>query len=65
MDNILNPEVAKKYKTSDAVSTPKMVLPERFGRVDVDFSTMTVAEADAWVSKGLPYLIPITTEAKK
>jgi hypothetical protein len=58
---VLTPEVAKKYKLADTVSTATMVLPERFGRTEVNFSTMTVAEADAWAAKGLPYLIPVST----
>lgn len=54
----LSEEVAAKYEIK-GVSGGKCILPERFGRKAVDFSTMTLAEADELANlKDFPYLVP-------
>lgn len=46
----LSPAVAAKYELV-GLQPGKVILPARFDRKEVDFSTMTLAEADALVEK--------------
>jgi len=57
--NGLSSAVAAKY-TLHGVNGGKVVLPVRYGSQRVDFSTMTVTEADELVAKykDFPYLKP-------
>ncbi len=52
----LSAEVAAKYSLH-GVSGGKVILPERYGRKEVNFNTMTLAEAEELVKlKDFPYL---------
>lgn len=64
-------DVAKKYKMGSGLQATKTILPLKFGRQEVDFSAISVEEADALVAKWnkpnapFPYLVPVNTPAIK
>lgn len=62
-NKMLSDEVAAKYDLK-GVSGGKCILPERYGRKTVDFSTMTLAQAEELVKlEGFPYLVAKRTTA--
>lgn len=47
----LSDAVAKKYQLAGGMQAGQFVLPERYKRISVDWTTMTLEQADALVAR--------------